>query len=134
MIDLINKSAGLWIKGTEKSDIVQVLRNQKVPKDQIKTTMQFLRELDESPATASRFLVEKLGIGIEEAKGVVQPLLNAQTAYYAEKGKKGIIYGSLWMFIGFIATIFLPGDFLYYILMVYGGIRVIKGIIYYGKS
>ena len=134
MIELINKASHMWIKGAERTDIIQVLKNQKVPRDQIRIIMDFLKEIDESPATASRFLAEKLNIELEAAKDVVEPILDAQSAYYSQKGKKGIINGSIWMFASIIATIFLPGDFFFYALMVYGAYRVIKGILLYGKS
>jgi len=124
----------MWIKGAQRSDIILVLKNQKVPKDEIRKVLRFLQELKDSPATATKYLADNFELGIDEAKHIMDPILIAQNAQLIKDSKRNIGYGSLWVVLGIIATIYLPGDILYYALMFYGVVRIVKGIIQFGNS
>lgn len=134
MIELINKCSILWIKGAKKSDILLVLKKQNVPEDKTRIILRFLQELKDSPATASKYLTDNLDIGLEEAKAIIAPILLAQNEQTLKNSKRNISYGSLWIFLGIIATIYLPGDILFYGLMIYGVVKIVEGIIQFGKS
>lgn len=124
----------MWIKGAKHSDIVLVLKNQKVPEDKIRKILRLLNELRESPATASKCLADNFDLEIDEAKHIMDPILIAQNAQFIKDSKRNIGYGSLWVVLGIIATIYLPLDILYYALMGYGVVRIVKGIIQFGNS
>jgi hypothetical protein len=134
MIELIKKCSYMWIKGAKHSDIVLVLKNQKVPEDKIRKILRLLNELRESPATASKCLADNFDLEIDEAKHIMDPILIAQNAQFIKDSKRNIGYGSLWVVLGIIATIYLPLDILYYALMGYGVVRIVKGIIQFGNS
>lgn len=124
----------MWIKGRKRSDIILVLKNHKVPKDEIRKILRFLEELKDSPATASIYLANNFGLEIEEAKKILGPILIAQNEQTVRNSKRNIGYGSLWVLVGIIATIYLPLDILYYALMFYGVVRIVKGIIQFGNG